>query len=431
MTKLALLGGTPVIQTPLAAYNSIGQEEVAAVAEVVKSGKLSSFLGAWGDDYMGGPMVKKFEQAWADKFKVKHAIAVNSATSGLFAAIAAAGVGPGDEVIVPPYTMSATVMAPLAYGAIPVFADVEPDTFTLDLESVRKNITPLTKAIMAVNLFGHAAHLHELRALADQHGIIVIEDNAQAPLAEENGKFAGTIGHIGVFSLNYHKHIHTGEGGVCVTDDPKLAFRLQAIRNHAENVVEPAGVEDLTNMIGFNLRMTEIEAAIGIEQLKKVDRLVDRREQIANKLTQGIADMKGITPPLVRPGCRHVYYLWVPRFNQQEVGISREIFCQALKAEGVPIVFPYVKPLYWLPAFQKRIAIGSQGFPFTLSKRTYEKGLCPVVEKLHYEELMYLGVCSYNLDDKDVDLVLEAFRKVYANRDQLKQAKMPETALAK
>src|SRR5262249_5209652 len=156
---------------------------------------------------------------------------INSATSGLMAAMGAAGISPGDEVIMPPFTMSATAMAPLTYGGIPVFVDIEPDTFCLDLDAVRAAIGARTRAVLAVNLFGHPARLHELRALCDEHGLKLIEDNAQAMLAEEHGRYAGTIGHIGVFSLNYHKHIHSGEGGICTTDDERLARRLQQIRN--------------------------------------------------------------------------------------------------------------------------------------------------------------------------------------------------------
>ncbi|MBI4533560.1 MAG: DegT/DnrJ/EryC1/StrS family aminotransferase [Candidatus Melainabacteria bacterium] len=421
MAKLALLGGKPVLEMALASYNPMGQEELDAVTKVMRSGKLSGFVGAWGDDFDGGHTVKQFEQDWSKKFAVEHCVSVNSATSGLFAAVAAAGVGPGDEVIVPPYTMSATVMAPLVYGGIPVFADIEPDTFCLDPASVVQNITSKTKAIIVVNLFGHPAKLHELRAIADGQGIVLIEDNAQGPLASEEGKLAGTIGHIGVFSLNFHKHFHTGEGGMCVTDDSKFALKLKAVRNHGENIVEPLNIDDLTNMIGFNYRMTELCAGIGIEQLKKIDQLVSRREQIAQKLTQGIQGMSGLTPPQVRPGCRHVYYVWALRIDRNRIGVSRETFCQALRAEGVPAVPHYVKPLYWLPVFQKRIAIGSHGFPFSVSSRKYARGMCPVVEQMHLKELMYLGICSYELSDPDVAAVLAAFNKVYACLDDLQQ----------
>lgn len=231
MEKLALYGGKPVIPCPLPVYNTLGEEEVRAVADVVRSGCLSGFYGSWGEQFGGGTVVRRFETAWAERFGVDYAVSVNSATSGLYAAMGAIGIQPGDEVIVPPYTMSATALAPLIYGGIPVFADVEPETFCLDVNAVQTAITSRTRAIIAVNLFGHPAQLNQLRALADKRGLFLIEDNAQAPLAREHGKLTGTIGHIGVFSLNYHKHIHAGEGGVCATNDAGLHenFNLFAI----------------------------------------------------------------------------------------------------------------------------------------------------------------------------------------------------------
>jgi perosamine synthetase len=211
---VAIFGGIPTLSRSLRPYPSLGQAEADAVKRVVESGCLSGFYGSWGSQFLGGPVVKEFEAAWCARFGVRHAVSVNSATSGLFAAMGAIGLSPGEEVIVPPYTMSATVVAPLLYGGIPVFADIDPETFTLDVSAVEATITSRTRAIFAVNLFGQAARLAELRVLADKRGLFLIEDNAQGPLAEEYGRYAGTIGHIGVFSLNYHKHIHSGEGGL-------------------------------------------------------------------------------------------------------------------------------------------------------------------------------------------------------------------------
>jgi perosamine synthetase len=252
MDQLAINGGRPIIDPPVPADTSIGAEELEAVRRVFARGSLSAFYGSWGDQFFGGVEVQAFEKAWANRFGVPHVVSVNSATSGLFAAMGAIGVSPGDEVIVPPSTMSATVMAPLVYGGIPVFADIEPQTFCLDLEAVRAAITPKTRAIIAVNLFGHPASLAKLAALAGDKGISLIEDNAQGPLAAEDGRHAGTFGDIGVFSLNYHKHIHSGEGGMCVTRDPELALRLQAIRNHGEKAFGAAPIRDPVNMVGYN-----------------------------------------------------------------------------------------------------------------------------------------------------------------------------------
>jgi perosamine synthetase len=419
MSTLALLGGKPVIDRELSPYRTIGEEERAAVDRVMQTGQLSGYVGAWCDAFDGGPEVRKFEAAWAECFEASHAVAVNSNTSGLMAAVGAAGVSPGDEVILPPYTMSATAMAPLIYGGVPVFVDIEPETYCLDPRLVREAITPRTRAIIVVNLFGHPAALHELRELADEKGIVLIEDNAQGPLASENGRYAGTIGHIGVFSLNYHKHFHTGEGGVCTTDDDDLVLRMRLIRNHGENVVEPLHIADATNLIGFNFRLTELSAAIGTEQLKKAKPLVARREAIALRVSDAVRGLPGLTPPMVREGCRHVFYHWGARYDEAVTGVSRDTVVKALAAEGAPVWQGYVAPLYLLPAFQRRLAIGRDGFPFNLSEQRYDHGLCPVAERYHERELLELAVCSYELDDADVDAVIAAFDKVFSNLSAL------------
>lgn len=416
---LAVLGGEPAILRPPPPYPSIGEREIAAVNDVLRSGCLSGFFGSWEDGFYGGPRIQEFEAAWSRKFLAKHTVSINSNTSGLIAAMGAVGVSPGDEIIVPATTMSATAMAPLVYGGIPVFADLEPETFCIDPQSLKGNLTDRTRAVIAVNLFGHPARLHELRALCDARGIYLVEDNAQAVLATENGRQCGTIGHIGVFSLNYHKHIHSGEGGMCTTDDDDLAERLRLIRNHAEAVVGPAGATDLTNMVGFNLRMTELSAAVGLAQLNEVDRHVGARRAVADGLTAGLGDLSGITVPAVRDGCTHAYYLWTARYDQARLGVPRSAFVEALCAEGVPWFEGYVQPLYMLPAFRKRMAIGREGFPFTLSSRQYGPGLCPVAERLYHEEIVWFECCAHDIDDSMLGQIVDAFRKVYDQRELL------------
>lgn len=422
MTKLAYTGGTPVLETPLSAYKSMGKAELDAVKTVVESGVLSKFLGGWCDEFFGGPAVREFESMWSTRFKVKHTVSVNSATSGLFAAMGAIGVEPGDEIIVPPYTMSATAMAPLVYGGIPIFADIEAETFCIDPAAVEAKITGRTKAILAVNLFGHPARLHELRRLADKHGIFLIEDNAQGPLADESGVYAGTIGHIGVFSLNYHKHIHTGEGGMCVTNDDRLAFRLQMIRNHAENIVDAVEIEDLANLVGFNYRLSEMSAAIGIAQLDDVDRHVARRERAAAFLSEQARGLEGVTPPVVQQDCRHVYYAWAFKYDEKVTAVPRQLFVDALAAEGFPTAAGYVKPLYLLPVFQKRVAFGSSGYPFSLADDLdYRKGLCPVSERMHESELVCFDICSHDLSEDILHKLGQAVRKVHEHQSELRE----------
>jgi perosamine synthetase len=418
MSDLAIHGGTPELTEPLRPYPSVGAAEAEAVRRVVESGCLSGFYGSWGDRFLGGPLVRVFEAAWSRRFGAAHTVSVNSATSGLFAAIGAIGAGPGDDVIVPPYTMSATAMAPLVYGATPVFADIDADTFCLDPASVSERITERTRAIIAVNLFGHPARLAELRALADAHGITLIEDNAQSPFATEHSRLAGTIGHIGVFSLNYHKHIHTGEGGMCVTDDEDLALRLQLIRNHGENLVEPLGLADIRNLVGFNYRMTELSAAVGLEQLARADEHMRRRVSLAERLSEAARDLPGITPPAVRDGCTHVYYVWSARIDQDALGVGRERFSEALTAEGFPNGTGYVRPLYMLPLFQR--AAADSGFAAAaLARGDYRAGICPVAERMHESELLMFETCAYDIDDATADRLAAALRKVYEQRAEL------------
>lgn len=422
MSKLALLGGRPVIAKPLKPYPSMGKAEQEAAKEVVRSGCLSGFYGSPGPEFLGGPKVRALEAAWARRYGVKHAVTVNSATSGLMAAMGAIGLSPGDEVILPPWTMSATAMAPLVYGGIPVFADVEDDTFCIDPESVIANITPKTRAIFAVNLFGHPAALARLRRIADERGIHLVEDSAQAPLANEDNRLAGTVGHIGVYSLNFHKHIHSGEGGVCVTDDDRLADRLRMIRNHGENAALEMAGGDLTNLVGFNWRMTELSAAIALVQLGNIDAHIERREQLARKVTEGTRDLEGWTVPKTRKGCRHNHYVWMARYDESAVGVSRELFSRALAAEGFPHATGYLAPLYRLPLFRERRAIGRDGFPFTLTDRVYQDGMCPVTERLHAKEAVLFEPCAFDVDDALADKLVAAVRKVHDNRERLKAA---------
>ena len=431
MNKLALFDGPKTITKPFQRYNTIGAEEAKAVEEVIKTGVLSQYLGEWSPDYYGGRMVQAFERAWEKYFKVKHAVAVNSNTSGLMAAVGAIGVEPGDEVIVSPWTMSASATSILVWNAIPVFADIEYETFNLDPVSIEKNITPYTKAIMVTDIFGHAADLDSIMHLAKKHNLKVIEDSAQAPGAIYKGKYVGTIADIGVFSLNYHKHIHTGEGGVCVSNDPDLAKRMRLIRNHAEAVVEGKGITDLSNMIGFNFRMTEIESAIGIEQLKKLDSLLDDRIHTAERISSGINGLKGLRVPVVKPDCTHVYYGYPIVFNEEEVGVSRDQIVDALRAEGVPVAGSYCN-LHMLPMYQQKIAYGSKGFPwsaeFYKGNVSYKMGICPVAEELQKKSYMGIGVSTRKYTNEDVDLIIQSFHKVWNNLDELRELSSPEIA---
>jgi len=275
--RLAIFGGTPAIPQPLPPCHGVGEDDVAAASEVIRSGVLSGYIGAPGEAFMGGARVRAFEAQCAAYFGVKHALAVNSWTSGLVCAVGAIGIEPGDEIITTPWTMAATATAILHWCGIPVFADIDRQTYNIDPACVEKLITPRTKAVIAVDIFGQSADIAALRAICDKHGLKLLGDTAQAPGAmvatSQGQRQAGTLADIGGYSLNYHKHIHCGEGGVLVTDDPQLAKRLALIRNHAEAVVQVDDHGDpaqLANMLGFNFRLGEIEAAIAGVQLGKL-----------------------------------------------------------------------------------------------------------------------------------------------------------------
>jgi len=424
-SKLAIAGGAPVRSHPFPPQNSIGEEERRAAAEVIDTGVLSKFLGTWSDEFYGGPRVRECESAFAQRLGARHAITVNSATTALQVAVAAAGVEPGDEVIVPPYTMSATAAAVLMNNAVPVFADIEDETYGLDPISVERSITPATRAIIAVHLFGHPARMRELKDLADRHGLAIIEDAAQSIGATVDGRQTGTIGNVGVLSLNRHKIIHCGEGGVLLTDDPDAARTCQLVRNHGEVVVEEAGVEDIANTLGSNYRMTEVEAAIATEQVKKLDGLLEVRRALAARLTGRLAELPGIAPATVAPGCSHSYYFYPIRYHADRFeGVSRAAVAAALRAEGVPVAEGYVKPIYLQPMYQRRIARGRRGCPWTCGhwqgEVSYEPGLCPVTERLWTHELLLADVCRIPLTEADVDDVADAFEKVLDDVDALR-----------
>jgi len=279
---------------------AIGAEEKAAVMRVLDSGVLSGFLA--GQPH-GGPEVQALEAEWADYFGFRHAVAMNSATSCLIAACGAVDIGRGDEVIVPPLTMSATAAACSFLGGYTTFCDIEPDYFCLDPGKLE--ITEDTVAIITVDLFGQASN----PCLRDFDDLYIIQDASQRPLP-------GGFGDIVVHSLNYHKHIHCGEGGMACTNDDELAERLRLFRNHGENAKE-------FHEFGFNFRMTEIEAAIAREQLKKLPAEIQRREALAQSMVD-------LAP--VRPGTRHAWYLF-PHTTR------------------IPDAFRYQKPLTHLSVF--------------------------------------------------------------------------------
>jgi perosamine synthetase len=390
---------------------------------VIRSGVLSGYIGAPGDAFMGGERVRAFEAQAAAYFGVRHALTVNSWTSGLVCAFGALDLEPGDEVITTPWTMAATATSVLQWNAIPVFADIDARTYNLDPASVEACISPRTKAIAAVDIFGLPADWDALRAIATKHGLALVGDTAQAPGATYRGKPAGTQADVGGYSLNYHKHIHCGEGGILVTDDDRLARRLALIRNHAECVVASDQPAELANMLGFNFRLGEIEAAIGSVQLTKLAGRVHERQRAAALLDAGLAGLPGLTLPHVPAGSSHVYYIYGMQLDAAETGVPRAALVEALRAEGVPGLIGSYQNIHLLPLYRHKVAYGRQGFPwnspYARQGIRYGQGICPVAEKLHGETFIGIGLGQFLHDDAGMALVVEAFRKVWSQRHQL------------
>jgi dTDP-4-amino-4,6-dideoxygalactose transaminase len=381
-SKPAALGGTPLFPAALPRYISTGEREVTEAVRVLRTGILSEFVGAPGPFFGGGPEVRRLEQRWAAYFGTAHAISLNSATSGLHAAVVAAGAGPGDEVIVPPLTMSATATAVVMAGASPVFVDVEEVSCCIDPVAVERAITPRTTAIIAVNLFGGPAQLAQLRQIADARGLVLIEDNAQGAAGRCDNRLLGTIGHMGVFSLNCHKTIQCGEGGVVVTDDDRLARRLSLVRNHGENVVEGEGWSDDEDIVGFNYRLTEPQAAIAAVQLERLEELTQSRVEVADMLSAELRRFSCLRTAQLRPGDRHVFYVYPIWFDAKRGRMNKDAFAQALVAEGAPVSPRYVRPLYHLPLFRRLIRDGR-------ARVCGVDGQCVVAERVWSDSLLY------------------------------------------
>ncbi|CAK0744048.1 DegT/DnrJ/EryC1/StrS family aminotransferase [Gammaproteobacteria bacterium] len=430
----AILGGVPLRSIPFPPRRTMGSEERDAAIAVIDSDCLSGFIGARGENFLGGPQVRAFEAAWADKYHFRHSISVNSWTSGLVAALGAVGISPGDEVICSPFTMSASATCALFWGAIPVFADIDPVTFCLDPISVAACISPRTRAIVAVHLFGHPADMDSLLAIARPRGIAVVEDAAQAPGVFYHGQPVGAIGDCGGFSLNYHKHIHTGEGGMLVTQDDAVAQRLRLIRNHGENLPEDWPLESCSaagstaladwSSFGGNYRLTEVQAAIGVVQLQRLDRLLAHRQALANHLTKRLAGRPGIMPPVVASNCSHAWYVYPIRYAACQVGLSRTLFTRAVNAElPVPQNFEatgllagYVRPLYLSRMYQERRAFARGHFPFERAPTvSYAPGLCPVAERMHEHELLLCPLVREPLTPTDLDDFINAVDRVLEN----------------
>lgn len=298
----------------------LGAEELDAVAQVFASGLLTD-----------GPVAQRFEAAFAARHGTSHAVAFSSGTVALAAIHLGLGIGPGDEVIVPSITFISTATSVAHVGATPVFADIHPDTFNLDPADVERRITPRTRAIVAVHYGGQAADLAELAAVAEQAGVALIEDAAEAHGATYQGRPVGGFGQAAMFSFTPTKNMTTGEGGMVTTDDAALADRLRLLRNHGQR----SGGGPV-HLVGFNWRMSEIAAAIGEVQLRKLDAALQRRRTNAAALTDALSGIPGLVTPATRPDREHTYMLYTVLLDQ------RAAAQEALAAAGVEsrVYFP-------------------------------------------------------------------------------------------
>jgi perosamine synthetase len=309
----------------------IGQEEINAVTEVLKSGAIAE-----------GQKVKDFEIAFADYTGTSYAVAVNSGTAALHASLLAHGIGKGDEVITSPFTFAATSNSVLFTGAKPVFADIKEDTFNIDPERIFEKITPKTKAIIPVHLYGQSADMKSIMEIAHENDLIVIEDACQAHGATFEGKKAGSFG-TGTFSFYPTKNMTTGEGGMITTNDKAVAEKAKMIRSHGSRQ------RYYHEILGYNLRMTDIAAAIGLVQLKKLDGFNDSRIKNAQYLFRSLNTIKGISLPYVDTYCKHVFHQFTVRIRR---GLSRDEIVSMLNMRGIGTGIYYPLPIHKQPFYK-------------------------------------------------------------------------------
>ena len=393
-------------------HNPIGKEELKSATKVIKSGILSDFIADRSINFYGGKNVKKFENFAKKYFKTKYAISVNSWTSGLTCAVGALDIYPGDEVIVTPFTMAASVTSIIHWNAIPVFCEIEEETFNLDPKKVEEKITSKTKAIMLVDICGHPVDINKFKKIAKKFNLKLIVDSAQSIGAKylKTGKYSGTVGDVGGFSFNCHKHINTGEGGLLVTNNPEIARKLYLIRNHGEQVIESKKAKNLYNVIGYNFRMGEIEASIAIEQLKKLKKILKKKQKQAKKIINGVKMLEGLYVPITNKDVTHSFYNMGFKVSDS---INRNKVVRLLKREGVPCNPGYLN-IHTLPMFKNKIAYGKNNFPWSINKKKYNYQKCEIAEKLHNKSYFGLGMCSFDFTDNDINYIIGKFHKVWS-----------------
>jgi perosamine synthetase len=358
----------------------IGEEEIEAVVKVLRSGLLTQGLGA-------GPMVTQFEKNFAEFARVKHAIAVNTGTAALHSAIVAAGVKQGDEVILPSFTFVATAEAVVMAGGKPVFTDINPETYNISPAEIKKNITKKTKAIIPVDLYGLSADIKPISEIAAKHGLAIVEDAAQAHGATYNGKPAGVFADAACWSLYASKNMTTGEGGIITTDSDEMAETLRLIRTHGEKA------KYASLMLGYNYRMSEIQAAIGLVQLEKLPSFMAKRRENAKRLTRLLAKTDKLQLPEESKDRQHSWYLYTVRLKNATEN-ERNKIVEELRRKGIGTEVYYINPVHLMPYYRKRF--GRRKLPETekAAKQLFSLPIHPGVTEAQVD---YIGKTLLNL----------------------------------
>lgn len=351
----------------------MGEEELEAIRKVLESGMIAH-----------GPEVESFEREFAEYIGVEHAVTVANGTAALDLLLKAYAVGPGDEVVTTPFTFVATANAVLYQGAKPVFADINPRTYNIDPNSVLEAITPRTKAIIVVHLYGQPADMKALMEIAEDHKLLLIEDAAQAHGAEFEGKKAGSLGDAAIFSFYATKNMTTGEGGMVTTNDRRIADRVKLLRDHGQ------AEKYLHVELGYNLRMTSIQAAIGRVQLRKLDRFNEMRRRNAKLLTEGISSIRGLTPPYEDPRVKHVYHQYVVRV-EDGFPLTRDELKEFLSEKGIGTAVHYPIPVFLQPLYRRL------GYPSNICSNSIEASRrvlsLPVHPALTEQQLRHVIEC--------------------------------------
>jgi len=390
MDRLAIHGGAPVRKDKLPyGQHWLDEDDIAVVVEVLRSDWLTT-----------GPKTAEFEGTFAEIVGVKEAVAVSSGTAALHAAVHALGIRPDDEVIVPAITFAATANCVVYEGGTPVFADVGAEALLLDSSAAESLITPRTKAIIAVDYTGQPCDYDALRSIASKHGLSLAADACHALGGDYKGRPVGSLADLSTFSFHPVKHVTTGEGGMITTDDPELAQRMRVFRNHGittdhrQREKQGSWFYEMVRL-GYNYRLTDIQCALGMSQLRKLTAWVKRRQEIAGMYDDAFRDHPAVSPLGVRPEISHAYHLYVIRFDLAQLRATRAELFSALRAEGIGVNVHYI-PVHLHPFYQQRFGT--------------HPGLCPVAEQA-YEEMVSLPMFP-RMEDRDVEDVVTAVRKV-------------------